>query len=74
MLALIPFAFYKYGESIRRRSRFAPTAPQPRPGDVEHQAQSEELVSGEPTVSTELTDKEAHKPVGEVEDNDGESS
>jgi MFS transporter, DHA1 family, multidrug resistance protein len=25
LLAVIPFAFYKYGESIRRRSKFAPT-------------------------------------------------
>ncbi|KAI0893600.1 MFS general substrate transporter [Annulohypoxylon nitens] len=25
VLAVIPFAFYKYGEGIRRRSRFAPT-------------------------------------------------
>ncbi|PSR94443.1 major facilitator superfamily domain-containing protein [Coniella lustricola] len=27
LLALIPFAFYKYGERIRVRSRFAPTRP-----------------------------------------------
>lgn len=25
VLAVIPFAFYKYGEQIRKRSRFAPT-------------------------------------------------
>ncbi|KAI1089219.1 MFS general substrate transporter [Rostrohypoxylon terebratum] len=27
VLVVIPFAFYKYGEGIRRRSRFAPTGP-----------------------------------------------
>lgn len=27
LLALIPFCFYKYGERIRTRSRFAPTGP-----------------------------------------------
>lgn len=27
LLAVVPFAFYKYGEGIRTRSRFAPTAP-----------------------------------------------
>lgn len=26
-LAVVPFVFYKYGEGIRRRSRFAPTSP-----------------------------------------------
>lgn len=28
LLALIPFCFYKYGERIRAKSRFAPTGPQ----------------------------------------------
>lgn len=27
LLALIPFAFYKYGESIRVKSKFSPTGP-----------------------------------------------
>lgn len=27
LLALIPFAFYKYGESIRIKSKFSPTGP-----------------------------------------------
>lgn len=36
LLAPIPFVFYKYGEQIRRRSRFAPTDDNP-PGDEEKQ-------------------------------------
>lgn len=36
LLAPIPFIFYKYGEQIRRRSRFAPTNDKP-PGDEEKQ-------------------------------------
>ncbi|KAI0179070.1 MFS general substrate transporter [Hypoxylon sp. FL1284] len=36
LLAVIPFAFYKYGESIRVRSRFAPTGPK-KPDDEEAQ-------------------------------------
>lgn len=41
LLAPIPFVFYKYGEGIRRRSRFAPTdppRPTPRTDDEEKQA------------------------------------
>ncbi|GIJ91247.1 hypothetical protein Asppvi_010212 [Aspergillus pseudoviridinutans] len=34
LLAVIPFAFYKYGGEIRRRSKFAPTQPNPStPGE-----------------------------------------
>lgn len=37
LLAVIPFAFYRYGERIRVRSRFAPTGQRPEqpPGDEE---------------------------------------
>ncbi len=35
LLAVIPFAFYKYGRRIRVRSRFAPTAERPVRGDEE---------------------------------------
>ncbi|KAI1848779.1 hypothetical protein JX265_013746 [Neoarthrinium moseri] len=38
VLAVIPFVFYKYGEGIRMRSKFAPTT-RPRPGDIEQQQQ-----------------------------------
>ncbi|OTA57411.1 MFS general substrate transporter [Hypoxylon sp. EC38] len=41
VLALIPFAFYKYGERIRIRSRFAPTGPK-KPNDEEAQPTEEE--------------------------------
>ncbi|KAI0126306.1 major facilitator superfamily domain-containing protein [Xylariales sp. AK1849] len=36
LLAIIPFAFYKYGERIRTRSKFAPTDT-PKPDDEEQQ-------------------------------------
>ncbi|KAI1459838.1 MFS general substrate transporter [Annulohypoxylon moriforme] len=39
VLAVIPFAFYKYGEGIRTRSRFAPT--EPRKPDEEAQPTKE---------------------------------
>ncbi|KAI0473407.1 MFS general substrate transporter [Xylariaceae sp. FL0804] len=59
LLAVIPFAFYRYGERIRVRSRFAPTpssshhhahADRRRPDDEERQQQqqaSREQLSGE---------------------------
>ncbi|KAI1333904.1 MFS general substrate transporter [Xylariaceae sp. FL0016] len=36
LLAIIPFAFYKYGESLRKRSKFSPTKPD-KPDDEERQ-------------------------------------
>ncbi|KAK5025038.1 hypothetical protein LTS07_008417 [Exophiala sideris] len=36
LLAPIPFVFYKYGHTIRERSKFAPTSP-PKPNDEEKQ-------------------------------------
>ncbi|KAI1074846.1 MFS general substrate transporter [Whalleya microplaca] len=41
LFAVIPFAFYKYGERIRIRSRFAPTNHQ-RPDDEEQQRQQQQ--------------------------------
>ncbi|KAI1407184.1 MFS general substrate transporter [Hypoxylon sp. FL1857] len=41
LLAVIPFAFYKYGERIRTRSRFAPTSPK-KPDDEEAQRTEKE--------------------------------
>lgn len=38
LLAFIPVLFYKYGESIRIKSRFAPTAPPPRQPSSEEDA------------------------------------
>lgn len=35
LLACIPFLFYKYGESIRIKSRFAPTGPTKQPDKVD---------------------------------------
>lgn len=40
VLAVIPFAFYKYGERIRIRSKFAPTGPK-KPDDEEAQRHDE---------------------------------
>ena len=41
LLAPIPFVFYKYGQSIRERSRFAPT-PEKGPNDEEKQSPGED--------------------------------
>ena len=56
LMAPIPFVFYKYGERIRVRSRFAPTD-QPKPSDEEKQAESadgavEESTSQSSTISS----------------------
>lgn len=70
--ALIPFAFYKYGEGIRRRYRSAHTAPKTGRDDVEQPRKREELVipelSGSPG-STAATNRQGDKPAAE-EDND----
>ncbi|KAI1474157.1 hypothetical protein K445DRAFT_316162 [Daldinia sp. EC12] len=67
LLAVIPFAFYKYGERIRARSRFAPTDPQ-KPDDEEaQQAEGEKPRVHSTDLSPQLlessstmTDEEAH--------------
>ncbi|KAF2717703.1 MFS transporter [Polychaeton citri CBS 116435] len=41
LLAPIPFIFYKYGESIRVKSRFAPTAPPPANAVVEEKGEAQ---------------------------------
>jgi MFS transporter, DHA1 family, multidrug resistance protein len=48
LMAPIPFVFYKYGERIRIRSKFAPTQPA-QPRDEENQAESEETAHDEPS-------------------------
>jgi DHA1 family multidrug resistance protein-like MFS transporter len=65
LLAPIPFIFYKYGEPIRKRSRFAPT-PQVQRNDEEKQtpAPTGELpirnsVSGTTTPTSSLSDEES---------------
>ncbi|KAI0011870.1 major facilitator superfamily domain-containing protein [Xylariaceae sp. FL0662B] len=63
LLAVIPFAFYKYGERIRIRSRFAPTNKR-NPDDEEKQRDNrEEVLAGVPpqlstSSSTMLEDEE----------------
>ncbi|KAI1770750.1 MFS general substrate transporter [Hypoxylon cercidicola] len=47
VLAVIPFAFYKYGEGIRIRSKFAPTSPK-KPDDEEAQRREKEEEIGSP--------------------------
>ncbi|KUI65043.1 hypothetical protein VM1G_00536 [Cytospora mali] len=39
LLAIIPFAFYKYGKQIRNKSRFAPTDEKPAPKNEVDQAE-----------------------------------
>lgn len=44
LLAVVPFAFYKYGPAIRRRSRFAPT---PKKKDEEANSEGEKNEEGQ---------------------------
>ena len=53
LLAPIPFVFYKYGKTIREKSRFAPTGPKPGPKDEEKQ--QEEEGSEEPGVERQVS-------------------
>ena len=51
LLAPIPFIFYKYGEPIRRRSKFAPT--DSRPADIQQEASRQwQAESGTSDVSS----------------------
>lgn len=54
LLAIIPFAFYKYGERIRIKSRFAPTGQKPGPPSDEEKATSrqEEFMRPESRASS----------------------
>ena len=54
LLAIIPFAFYKYGERIRIKSRFAPTGLKPEPPSDEEKATSrqEEFMRPESRASS----------------------
>jgi MFS transporter, DHA1 family, multidrug resistance protein len=63
LLAPIPVIFYKYGEPIRKRSKFAPTAE--KPADVEQEASRERSpgsdsssVSSSHASSSEITNTE----------------
>ncbi|KAH9908874.1 major facilitator superfamily domain-containing protein [Xylariomycetidae sp. FL2044] len=81
VLAIIPFAFYKYGEGIRRRSRFAPT-PQHKPDDEEQQQQQQQRHPSSSETSTvdvsagghthekrnESVDDDLQNPIGEPRD------
>jgi len=55
LLAPIPFVFYKYGERIRQRSKFAPTPP-PKANDEEKQDGGHDVnVRGSPSSSTTIS-------------------
>ncbi len=54
LLAPIPFMFYKYGERIRIRSRFAPTNQHP-PSDEEKQAEASDDTVVEPNSPSSTT-------------------
>lgn len=61
LLAPIPFLFYKYGEGIRKRSRFAPTPEK----DEEEGERSMEPASSQTTSSTEVEgEKELDEEMG----------
>lgn len=53
LLAPIPFIFYRYGEPIRKRSKFAPTEDKP---DTEGEKHDDEQRAG--STSGDSTDKE----------------
>lgn len=53
LLAPIPFVFYRYGEPIRKRSKFAPTEDKP---DTEGEKHDDEQRAG--STSGDSTDKE----------------
>lgn len=70
LLACIPFLFYKYGESIRIKSRFAPTGPKKQPDkvdDAEKGAVRERFDSGDSGLANEedrenaSTEEEPHR-------------
>ncbi|KAI0018608.1 major facilitator superfamily domain-containing protein [Xylariomycetidae sp. FL0641] len=67
LLAVIPFTFYKYGESIRLRSRFAPTHQQKKPDDEEkqqHQASGGPM-TGRHSASSSTVHDAGTDPYGE---------
>jgi len=70
LLAPIPFVFYRYGEPIRKRSKFAPTDDTPEPEGEKHDDERRAgSVSGDSTDKEELAlDEEMGVPMpGELE-------
>lgn len=67
LLAPIPFVFYRYGEPIRKRSKFAPTEPAPDAGaDKGDEEQRAGSTSGDSTDKEELAlDEEQGVPMPE---------
>ena len=55
LLAVVPFAFYKYGKTIRKRSRFAPTEPKPDEENQEHEKSQNNDESQETSSSDNST-------------------
>lgn len=65
LLAPIPFIFYRYGEPIRKRSKFAPTEPAPD-ADKRDEEQLAGSTSGDSTDKEELAlDEEQGVPMPE---------
>ncbi|KAI3401269.1 hypothetical protein diail_11975 [Diaporthe ilicicola] len=52
LLAVIPFAFYKYGRQIREKSRFAPTQQKREPDETDEAEKGTADVSGEAAGGT----------------------
>lgn len=80
LLAIIPFAFYRYGGAIRERSKFAPTAP-PKPAEEDNEdkdVEKETHGSGDSSSNTTLAqspvrhEKAARKERGEREEEERE--
>ena len=69
LLAPIPFIFYKYGESIRIKSKFAPTAPPKEQQTDDEEKQQEQTDSSSPeraddSSSSAPSDSEANEEYG----------
>ena len=66
LLAPVPFIFYRYGEPIRRRSKFAPTPE--KPSDDEHESSKDEQPGPSDSSGTlSSTDPEEHHNRGHLE-------
>jgi hypothetical protein len=80
LLAIIPFAFVKYGEGIRIRSRFAPTDARPprqddeEKGQPDREARGDGELRGTETQTLEGIRKEDERGAGDTGDLDLDSA
>lgn len=70
LLAIIPFAFYKYGRKIRERSRFAPTDVK----NKQHKDQGDEAEKGAAGAGAGAGDETAVGSSSDSQSTDGEGA